>query len=211
MPTKIDRRADPKQSRGQKTIDGILTATADLLEDVGFERLSTNMICAKAGLTPPALYRYFPNKYAILCELGSRLMEEQNAALLPFATDFLEERDPVGTIADALAQQLEMTETAAGGRWILRALHATPALCDVRTQSHDFVAAALCDALMQRHPNNDRRAVLQSMRLNIELGFSVVELILDDPGVDRQTMLFETATMLSGNILRYTAAAAENW
>jgi AcrR family transcriptional regulator len=204
MTTKIDRRTDPKQTRGQKTIDGILAATADLLEEVGFERLSTNMICTKAGLTPPALYRYFPNKYAILCELGSRLMDEQNAALLPFATRFLDENDPVETIQAALTEQLEMTEQAPGGRWMLRALHATPDLCDVRTQSHNFVAERLTEALLERHPDNDRAAVLQSMRLVIELGFSVVEFILDEPKLDRHAVLREMAELVSANILRYT-------
>lgn len=34
--------------------------------------------CERAGLTPPALYRYFPNKYALLSESGQRLMQRQN-------------------------------------------------------------------------------------------------------------------------------------
>ena len=48
-----------------------------MLEEVGFERLSTNMICKRAGLTPPALYRYFPNKYAVLKELGERRFQRE--------------------------------------------------------------------------------------------------------------------------------------
>ena len=46
------------------------------VSDVGIERLSTNLVCERAGLTPPALYRYFPNKYALLSELGQRLMQQ---------------------------------------------------------------------------------------------------------------------------------------
>ncbi|WP_445380862.1 TetR/AcrR family transcriptional regulator, partial [Pseudomonas syringae] len=46
--------------------------------EVGIERLSTNLVCERAGLTPPALYRYFPNKYALLTVLGERLLEKQN-------------------------------------------------------------------------------------------------------------------------------------
>ncbi len=36
------------------------------------------MLCARAGLTPPALYRYFDDKYAVLEALGRRLMARQN-------------------------------------------------------------------------------------------------------------------------------------
>ena len=50
---------------------------ARTLADVGIERLFTNLVCERGGLTPPALYR-FPNEYALPSELGRRLMERQN-------------------------------------------------------------------------------------------------------------------------------------
>ena len=46
-----------------------------LLAEVGIERISTNMIAARAGLTPPALYRYFADKYAVLEALADDLHE----------------------------------------------------------------------------------------------------------------------------------------
>src|SRR3990167_11376004 len=71
-------KKQPEQQRAAETYEHILEVAAQMLGDVGVERLSTNMICQQAGLTPPALYRYFPNKYALLCELGQRLMQRQN-------------------------------------------------------------------------------------------------------------------------------------
>ena len=69
----------PAQQRSSETYERILAVTAETLAEIGFERLSTNIVCERAGLTPPALYRYFPNKYALLYELGRRLMQRQNA------------------------------------------------------------------------------------------------------------------------------------
>ena len=66
----LDTKTLPRQGRAQETFERILAITADLLSEVGIERLSTNLICERAGLTPPALYRYFPNKYAVLHALG---------------------------------------------------------------------------------------------------------------------------------------------
>src|SRR5450830_186693 len=73
-----EHKKPPAQQRSTETYERILVATAQTLCDVGIERLSTNLVCERAGLTPPALYRYFPNKYALLSVLGDRLLEKQN-------------------------------------------------------------------------------------------------------------------------------------
>ncbi len=70
----------PKQARAIKTYEAILTAASELLVEVGLERISTNLIAERAGITVPALYRYFPNKYSVLNALGGRLMNHQNDA-----------------------------------------------------------------------------------------------------------------------------------
>ena len=68
----------PRQARAKRTYEGILTAAAQLLVEIGVERISTNLIAERAGITVPALYRYFPNKYSVLHALGAVLMDSQN-------------------------------------------------------------------------------------------------------------------------------------
>src|ERR1035437_8849710 len=82
-------KKQPSQQRSTQTVELILRLTAEVLADVGIERLSTNLVCERAGLTPPALYRYFPNKYAILSELGQRLMLRQNELIPRWITPVL--------------------------------------------------------------------------------------------------------------------------
>ena len=60
----------PQQERAVQTRDHLLDVAGELLGEVGFENISTNMICARAGMTPPALYRYFRDKHAVLETLG---------------------------------------------------------------------------------------------------------------------------------------------
>ena len=202
MTRQLKRSFEPKQERAQKTVEYILKAAADLLDEVGFERLSTNMICKKAKLTPPALYRYFPNKYAILTKLGERLMEDQNAALTPFIAKMATDLDDTNIIVMLLREQLAVTKRTPGGRWIMRALHATPALCDVRTNSHNQVANEFSDAMLKIHPNLDRHSLRRTMRLNIEIGYCMLEYLLDVPSPDSEKILQETAALLSHNIKR---------
>lgn len=201
MQTDLNRRVSPKQERGQKTVALILESAAQVLDEVGFENLSTNLVCKKAGLTPPALYRYFPNKYAILHELGLQLMDAQNDALRPLVEDIVAADDPADGIFKALSVQLLLTEEATGGRWITRSLHATPSLCEIRTQSHDFVARETADVVLARYPNNDPVVVQRTARLNIEIGYSLVEYLLDVPDADRHPTLVQTARVMAQNYL----------
>ena len=111
------KRTAPNQKRSQQTLDRILVAAADLLEEIGFERLSTNLICKRAGLTPPALYRYFPNKYAVLKELGERLMIRQNELLEEWQFDPEDLSGLTAQIEVFLAATIDVTRaTKAGGR-----------------------------------------------------------------------------------------------
>ena len=72
----------PQQQRAIKTYEAILSAAGELLCEVGLERISTNNIAERAGVTVPALYRYFPNKYAVINALAGRLLEAAMIGLI---------------------------------------------------------------------------------------------------------------------------------
>lgn len=196
MTLTTNKRATPNQDRSQRTMERVLAAAAELLEEVGFERLSTNMICKRAGLTPPALYRYFPNKYAVLKELGELLMEAQNA--------LLDDWDPG---ADNLAAQtehflratLDVTRQFPAGGWIMRSLHATPVLSDVRLASHRRMAELMTDKALQHWPDLDPDTALASARVGVEMGYALIEMLFDEPSIDQDAALRMTAEMLAHN------------
>ncbi|MGL1143193.1 hypothetical protein ACSTLN_23660, partial [Vibrio parahaemolyticus] len=78
--------------------------------------------------------------YAILHELGQRLMQRQNELLGPWATPAtmsLPEDEFARSVAEVFLQTLRVTQEMPGGVWVTRALRAVPSLQDVRTQSHD--------------------------------------------------------------------------
>ena len=194
MALTTNKRATPNQDRSQRTVERVLEAAAALLEEVGFERLSTNMICKRAGLTPPALYRYFPNKYAVLKELGERLMEAQNILLDdwdPGAENLVEQ------IEHFLRETLDVTRRFKAGGWIMRSLHATPVLTDVRLDSHRRMANMMTDKTMTRWPDLDRAKVFANARIGVEMGYALVEMLFDEPSIDEDAALRNTAQMLA--------------
>ena len=54
--------------RDRRIDDSVLTATADLLEEVGYLRLTVGAIAERAGTTKPAIYRRWPTKAHLVHE-----------------------------------------------------------------------------------------------------------------------------------------------
>jgi AcrR family transcriptional regulator len=66
----------PQQTRSQQRVDLILKVTADLFAEIGYESATTNAIAERAEISIGSLYRYFPDKDAILRALTMRYFEE---------------------------------------------------------------------------------------------------------------------------------------
>lgn len=202
-------RRPPKQDRAWQTRGRLLDVAGELLAEVGLERISTNMIAARAGLTPPALYRYFDDKYALIEALGRRLMERQNAAL----ESWIARHAPGGIadmadhIGDLLADNAAVTRAEPGAVWILRALHATPRLVHVRLESHRHVAGRLTDACTPHLPGIDRKILWSRLRLAVEIGFAADEMLYEESHIPPEAVLAQVAAMLRLALLDLTTRA----
>lgn len=73
-------RKIPTQRRSHATIEVVLEAAAQLLESAGEAGFNTNALAERAGVSVGTLYRYFPNKQAILAALGRREHDAYAAA-----------------------------------------------------------------------------------------------------------------------------------
>lgn len=177
----------PRQKRAQATYERLLDAAGLLLEEVGVERISTNLVAARAGVTPPTLYHYFADKYALLAALGERLMRAQNA-LVRLDPDLDE-----AALANVLCDHVALTRASPGGPWVMRMLRAVPQLAEVRLASHRAVAAALVEAALAADPRQNRAALEQRARLAVDLGYAAIELVFDEPGLDEAQVMADTA------------------
>ena len=77
----ISRRT-PTQGRAHETVHVILEATAQVLVEDGYARLSTNRVAKRAGVSIGTLYQYFGDKDALVAELAQRVAEAQVTELL---------------------------------------------------------------------------------------------------------------------------------
>ena len=60
-----ERRQARRQKRGALRVEEILQAAGVLFAERGYDKVTTNMIAARAGVSPGSLYQFFPNKEAI--------------------------------------------------------------------------------------------------------------------------------------------------
>ena len=187
----------PAQQRSAKTYELILDTAANLLEEIGFDKLNTNLICERAGLTPPALYRYFPNKYAVLTLLGERMMAVQNAALENWLLGLTSADNTADQIKAMLLEQYQVTVAQKGGASIMRSLRSTPQLADIRLNSHDKMTIRIVERQAALDPAIDLETAGRRNRLTMEMGYAAIELLIDLPATDADQTMTDVATMIS--------------
>lgn len=74
-------RRTPVQERSQDTIQQIFAATSSLLVKMPLEQITTSRIAEQAGISVGALYRFFPDKQAIIDAIALRHMDEFRSRL----------------------------------------------------------------------------------------------------------------------------------
>lgn len=202
-------KVTPAQSRATETYEHLLDVTAQVLADVGFEQLSTNGVCQRAGLSPPALYRYFPNKYALLHELGLRLMQRQNALIGQWLTPaaFASAKTLEEALTGLLLETYEVTRQATGGIWIMRALRAIPMLQDVRLESASEVAAQATARLSEAFPEIPVSELQLVSRVADSMAFAALEMLFDDPSLNAPSVMRLVAASLASNMGRLLGEA----
>lgn len=88
-------RNEPVQARSTARLATLLDAAAAIVDEVGYELLTTAMVSERAGASIGTVYRYFPDRIALLQALGARnldrvLSRASDAVLDPRHTDWAE-------------------------------------------------------------------------------------------------------------------------
>lgn len=92
--TRVALRNEPVQARSTARLTALLDAAAHVVDEIGFERLTTAMVAERAGASIGTVYRYFPDRIALLQALGARNLERvltrsSDEILNPAHTDWL--------------------------------------------------------------------------------------------------------------------------
>ncbi|MQP67495.1 TetR family transcriptional regulator [Niveispirillum sp. SYP-B3756] len=183
LPSPNDSGPDSERlsPRAQATRLRLMQAGAELLGEVGIERISTNLVAARAGVTPPIFYRHFKDKYELLAALGEDLMIRQNRVLETWLAQHGGGYEKlIEAHYDFLLDSIRVTAEVPGAVWIMRALRAVPSLANVRLDSHEWVTDRIMEAIQPLLPQADPVELRLRSRIAVEAGYSVIELALED-------------------------------
>jgi AcrR family transcriptional regulator len=83
----LDSPTEPRQARSKKRFNLILKTAARLFDEQGVVHITTNDIAAKADISVGSLYRYFPDKNAIIIALVQQYTAQIEAIFAEIEND----------------------------------------------------------------------------------------------------------------------------
>lgn len=201
MATSRARRA-PAQERSRRTVRRILAAAEEIVGEAGVEAATTRAIAQRAGVAIPSLYRFFPDRDAILDAVLAQMVADLDDRVAA-----LEETWEPGSIEELIGLELDVhvdfyarnpTATALwfGGR-------ASAAVTEAIRARNRKLAARLRRRMVE-HGLWPADAPPLAVDLLVELGDRVLEVAFRGPGPapDREALALGRAAL---------AAAAERW
>ena len=100
-----DRKPPDPARRNERSRQAILTATADLLGEVGYTKLAVEAIAARAGVGKQTIYRWWPDKGAVVLDAYLVLVGVDQDLALPDSGDLEADlRKVLGFMVDSLAE-----------------------------------------------------------------------------------------------------------
>jgi AcrR family transcriptional regulator len=73
--TPVPLRRQPVQQRSAKRVEQMLEACAALIDELGYDGVTTTLIAERAGVAVGSLYQFFPDKRAVVQALTQRNVE----------------------------------------------------------------------------------------------------------------------------------------
>jgi AcrR family transcriptional regulator len=184
--TDLRPRARPRQQRAQRTVEEILDAAGRLLEEVGLDGFNTNLLAERAGVRVRSVYRYFPNKLAVVAALAGRMTEEWGNWFEDFAWVADPRVDWRSAFVEAVERFYQGVRALPGGAAVRRAMRASPELRSIDQQDNERLARRLARALRARGAALSPRRARVVARNLIETAVAVIDLaILDEEAAAR--------------------------
>ena len=159
-------RTVPRQQRARAAVNRILRATGELLDDAGFDALTTTAVAERAGVNIATLYRYFPDKFALIEALALAIETERFEKVGPMLVAFGGSSDWRKDLRAIFEKLLDLRVKRTGVKGLRRALHSAPQLWVTERQGFARMAERLAIALRTRAPSlTQARAELISVTL----------------------------------------------
>ncbi len=160
-------RRRPTQQRSRERFDAIVEAAGTLIGDRGLEPITMTDVAQQADMALTALYRYFPNKQAIVHELAMRTFESNSEMAVALAEQG--DRAVDAWIEHAVITYCETHLHNSRRRHIQAAINADERLAALNIDDSVAVATLVVDSLVGAGVRIEPEKLLQRALLVIAL------------------------------------------
>lgn len=194
----MSKRRDPVQKRAQETIERILDAAAQLLDNAGYGQLSTNKVAEQAHVSIGSVYRYFDDKSDIIAALRARAEDDIMHRLM----DGLAAASPMDAAAAGRHVLTTLVEALERHRGVITAIVndlpmgiQSNVLPTIERQLYHIARLAL----LQRYPQLSAQATEEMLYLGmgIMLHAALRIAIGRPPHLDRKSLIDRTVALVS--------------
>jgi AcrR family transcriptional regulator len=190
-------RRVPVQGRSVARVQRMLDACAELIDEVGYDGLSTTLLAERAGVAIGSVYQFFPDKRAIVQALTLRNVEAYLARLA--------ERIPAGELSHwsdgvdgAIEEYIELHRSVPGFRTLHFGDVVDVHLIDPERDNNAVIADHLADLLVHYHGAPDSAELRFALTISVETADALIKLAFRrDPDGDA-AVLAEAKRLVHG-------------
>jgi AcrR family transcriptional regulator len=191
-----ERRQAHRQKRGLLRVEEILHAAGDLFAEVGYDKATTNMIAARAGISPGSLYQFFPNKEAITQAFAADATEHLHQVYVTIISSEVMTL-PLRAFIDTFIDRLVAFNRNYPGYLALElgSTLSSP-LARVLADLHQEILADLDAVFAARWPHSTQEQRRLPLFISYRLFFSLLPLVLEGDGEHQQAIVREMKVFL---------------
>jgi AcrR family transcriptional regulator len=195
-------RRVPVQGRSVARVQRMLDACAELVDQVGYEALTTTMLAERAGVAIGSVYQFFPDKRAIVQALTQRNLEAYLERITArFANDrFSHWWDVVDAAID---EYIDMHRNVPGFRTLHFGDVVDVHLLDAERDNNTFIAERLAGLLVSHFGAAAGPGLDFALTIAVEAGDALIKMAFRrDPEGD-DAVLAEAKTLIRDYLQRH--------
>ncbi len=173
-----DAELDSSNSSAQRIISHILDISTQLLEEEGLDRFNANLLAERASLEIETIYRYFPNRLAILSALVQRwanILIKEMIILGEFSDPRREWREITCSVIDSYGA---LARSQPGFKAIREAMQVAPELREIEQKLVQELSSIMVEAFYERKVQASKEHLIILARVFLTTIFTVHDLAL---------------------------------
>jgi AcrR family transcriptional regulator len=181
-------RRVPVQGRSVARVQRMLDACAELVDEVGYEGLTTTLLAERAEVAIGSVYQFFPDKRAIVQALAMRNMDAylQGLSARFESETFAHWWDGVDAAIDVY---IHMHRAVAGFRTLHFGDVVDVHLLDIERDNNTVIADRLAELLVEQFQLIDRARLRFALEISVEAADALIKLAFRrDTTGDEQTI-----------------------